>query len=62
MRDFHVQRKGSEECGAFIHCLMSSMPVESGDEVRKSLELQQQQTIDYRDSIHQVVITPQHQA
>lgn len=42
-----------------FHCLMSGMPVESGDEVTKSLELQQQQTIGCRDWIHLVVITPQ---
>lgn len=45
-----------------FHCLTRSMPVESGDEVGKSLELQQQQTIERRDLSRRAVITPQHQS
>lgn len=56
---FSCAEKGEQGMRGF-HCLMSSMAVESGDEVRNSLELQQQQTIDCKDSIHQAVITPQH--
>lgn len=45
-----------------FHCLTRSMPVESGDEVSKSLELQQQQTIDCRELSRWAVITHQHQS
>lgn len=45
-----------------FHSQTSSMPVESGDEVRKSPELQQQQTIDRRDSSCLAVITPEHKS
>lgn len=55
MRDFLCAEKKERGMRGF-HCLMSSMPVESGDDVRKSLEQQQQ------DSIHKAIITLQHQS